>query len=140
MRRDVATRKGRRCLRVRPRHAMWLLLFLANLRQRDSDSGQFMLNRANSSRIGRFRPKFKKKKKKRCKTHHLNLILNPTSTHFTQTHQTSAFYLSLILSLVSHSLCALCLCSARCETLSQCRVSHLTHFSSFFLQLSLTHS
>ena len=50
------------------------------------------------------------KKKKRCKTHRLNLILNPTSAHFTQTHQTSALCLSLTPSLVSHSLCALCLC------------------------------
>ena len=69
--------------------------------------------RTESSCIGRnrrFRPKFKKKKK-RCKTHRLNKILNPPSAHFTQTHQIqlSASH-SLCHSLVSHSLCALCLC------------------------------
>ena len=52
----------------------------------------------------------KKKKKKRCKTHRLNLITNPTSAHFIQT-TTSA--LSHSVTRLSLSLCSLplCLCS-----------------------------
>ena len=66
---DAATRRGRRCLRIRPRRATWIprdFRRLAPTRLRleliHSESGRY-------GRNGRFRPKFKKKK--RCRTHRL---------------------------------------------------------------------
>ena len=124
-RRDAATLEGCRCLRVRPCHATWFFCFLADSRRQGSDSGC----------IGRFRPKLKKKKK-RCETHRLSQILNPTFSSFHTNTQNkfsaslSLCHSSLTLSVLSASV------SACCETLSQCWVSHLTHFSSFLLQLS----
>ena len=61
------------------------------------------LIRADLDRIKqnrRFRPKFKKKKKKWCKTHCLNLITNPKFSH--------AFFTSNFSSLSLVSLCSLC--------------------------------
>ena len=58
--------------------------FLADSRRCGFDSGRFALNRVDSGRIGKYRPKrplrpkFKKKKKKRHRTHCLSKILNPT--------------------------------------------------------------
>ena len=98
---------------------------------------------ADSSCIGRygqFKPKFQKKQKKGCETHRLSQILNPTFSSFhTNTQNKLSASLSLrhtsfTLSVLSASI------SACCETLSRCRVSHLTHFNSFLLQLAFSHA
>ena len=116
---------------------------LADSRRCGFDSGQFALNRANLGRIDLNRPYRPiqaeiQKRKKRCKTHRLSQILNPT---FNSLHTNTSNKLSTSLSLHHSSLTLSVLSvdiSACCETLSQCRVSHLTHFSSFLLQLSLS--
>ena len=105
---------------------------------------------AESSRLKLYRPESavsadssrnsKKKKKKRCETHCLSQILNPTFSSFhTNTQNKLSASLSLrhtsfTLSVLSASI------SACCETLSRCRVSHLTHFNSFLLQLAFSHA
>ena len=68
------------------------------------------LTRVDSGLIGRnrqFRPKFKKKKKRRCKTQHLNSITNPKLFHAFFTSNFSSlslvFVLSTSLSLLSVS-------------------------------------
>ena len=126
--------------RVMPR-GFWSVL--ADSRRCGFDSGQFALNRANLGRIDLNRPYRPiqaeiQKKKKRYKTHRLSQILNPT---FNSLHTNTSNKLSTSLSLHHSSLTLSVLSvdiSACCETLSQCRVSHLTHFSSFLLQLSLS--
>ena len=106
-------------------------LVLADSCWRGFDSGRI-------GRNGRFKPKFQKKKK-RCETHCLSQILNPT---FSSLHTNTPNKLSTSLSLRHSSLTLSASFFACYETLNQCRVSHLTHFSSFLLQLShsLTHS
>ena len=84
------------------RHATWFFFFLANSCRSGSDLGWFALNRVDSSRIGQnswFRPKFKKKK--RCETHRLSQILNPT---FSSLHTNTPNKLSASLSLRHSSL------------------------------------
>ena len=100
-------------LPVRRAASYHVFFFLADSRQCGSDLGRFTLNWVDLGHIGhigrnrrngRFRPKFQKKK---CKTHCLNLITNPTSAHFIQTPNFSSFSLrhsSLTLSVLSASL------------------------------------
>ena len=100
---------------------------------------------ADSSRLRLYRPIRpiqaeipKKTKKKGCETHRLSQILNPT---FSSLHTDTSNKLSASLSLRHSSLTLFVLSanvSACYKTLSQCRVNHLTHFSSFLLQLSLS--
>ena len=131
---------------------VFFFFFLADLHRHGYDSGRFVLNWANLGRIGRncrnrrFRTKFKKKKK-RCKTHRLKLILKTLLQPISHKHQTSTAspLTSSLTRLCAHcSVCSLPLshlpCISDCETLSHSALSQLTHFSSFFLQLSLTHS
>ena len=94
---------------------------LANACRRGSDSSRI-------GRNGRFKQKFKKKK--RCETHCLSQILNPT---FSSLHTNTPNKLFASLSLRHSSLTLFVSFFACCETLSQCRVSHLNHFSSFLL-------
>ena len=111
---DAATCEGRRCpckglcchasSRVMPRG----FFFLANLRRLAPTQADSRLIRPTQAEM--VDSSRNSKKTKRCKMDCLNLILNPTLAHFTHTHQTSALWLSLSPSLVSHSLCALCLC------------------------------
>ena len=131
MRRDAATRRGRRCLRIRPRRATWIprdFRRLAPTRLRleliHSESGRY-------GRNGRFRPKFKKKKK--VQNAPFDLILNPTSTQFHLNAKTPLLTFRLT-SLSSLCLCALCLSATLPLFRLPCCIN------SFFLQLSLTHS
>ena len=138
MRQDVRDAAAHASGRVMPR-GFWSVL--ADSRRCGFNSSQFALNRANLGRIDLnwpYQAEIQKKKKKRCNTHRLSQILNPT---FNSLHTNTSNKLSTSLSL-HHSSLTLSLLSvdvsACCETLSQCRVSHLTHFNSFLLQLSLS--
>ena len=90
-----------------------------DLRRRGSDSVRFALNCAESGYIshigrnrqnGRFRMKFKKKKKRRCETHCLNLITNPKMCFSYTLSRISLHPNPNFSSLILHpsSLCALC--------------------------------
>ena len=123
---DAAGREGCRCPRIRPRHAMWFLVSFSRLAPMRL---QLWPIRSESGQLGPYRPESavsadssrnSKKKKKRCKTHRLSQILNPT---FNSLHTNTSNKFSTSLSL-HHSSLTLSLLSvdvsACCETLSQC--------------------
>ena len=117
---DAATRRGRRCPRVRQRPAAsghvdptWVSSTRADAsrfgfdaRRREPFRADSGLNRPVSAGIGRngrnsrFRPKFKKKKKKKKPRTHRLLNSNPTSAQMHSKRQKhSSHYISLTLSL-----------------------------------------
>ena len=110
---------------------LFFFFFSAESRRRGSDSGRFTLNRAISGETsrfqnGRFRPKFKKKKKKvqNAPFELNNIPYFSSSAHFIQTP--SSLTLSHSVTRLSLSLCS-CLPASisalrlpcGCETLSQ---------------------
>ena len=109
---DTTTREGRRYLWVDAASSFFFFFFMtrADTAQTSAELRWIGLIRANSGRIernGRFKSKLKKKKK--CKTHHLNLITNskgPKLSHASSLHSNfSSLQLSLIcLSVVSSAL------------------------------------
>ena len=138
-RQDAAMREGRRCPRVRPHHATWFFFFLANLHWIGPTQAVSAKTTETADLGQNSKNKILKILKKRCKMHRLNLILNPTLAHFTQTHQTSALCLSLSHSVtrLSLSLCSLplSLLVVRHSTSAE-SITWLTSIHSFFNSLS----
>ena len=123
--------------RIRPRPAT-CFFFLANTRRRSSDLGRFTLNRADLGLIGRngrFKSKFKKKKKK---VQNASFELN-NKPYFSLLHPNTKVQLSLTPSLVFHSLYALASLPLSLLSVSPVAVRHSTRqplSHSFKLQLT----
>ena len=121
---DAATRRGRRCPRVRPRPAAsghvdptWFSPTRADTASTRADSGRlgpesagigrYLPESAGIGRNSRFRPKFTIKKKKKTPRTHRLLNSNPTSAQMHSKRQKhSSHYISLT---VLSALVALCL-------------------------------
>ena len=129
-RQEAVTCEGHRYPRVQSRPAMSCHVAF----------GQFQPTRADSSCIGRYGQFKLKFQKKMCETHRLNQILNPTFSSL-HTNTSNKLFASLSLRHSSLTLSVLSANVSACyETLNQCQVSHLAHFSSFLFQLSLSHA
>ena len=137
---DAATRKGRLCSRVPSRPAASCHMAFVFFKPTRADAALTRAVSAETAETADSGRNSRKKKKVQNAPFELNIKPSFSSLHTTHTKFSS---LPLTLS-VTHSSLTLSMLfasvSACCETLSQCRVSHLTHFNSFFLQLSLTHS
>ena len=121
---DTATREGRRCPRVGPRPATCFFFFFSRLAmtcadaaQTQSDSRWIVPNRAVSAILGEIAETTdsgwnskRKKEKKRCETHRLNLITNPKVCFSYILSRISLHPNPNFSSLILHpsSLCALC--------------------------------
>ena len=106
-RRDAATREGRRCPRVRPCHATWLLFFQADSRRRGFDSGRFTLNRAVSAETADSGRNSKKKKKVQNAPFEQNIKPSFSSLHTNTPNSALCLSLSLSLTRLSLSVCSL---------------------------------